>query len=86
MTKVFKYEVPIVGDGRVKLPIGAQILSAKIINRKLTFWARVDPQMESEERTFPVFGTGYAISSELKLKFIETVFVDNLVFHVFERV
>lgn len=72
------YSYPIPGDGIVKLPAGAQVLSAGFGGTNpdvLRIWALVNPEEGCRvERRFAVVGTGQQVPKWLPLKFINTAF------------
>ena len=93
MKTIWKYPLPISGQVTVKMPKGAEVLSAKSQHgRDVTLWALVDDSAEEEMRLFVIVGTGHPIlpveGDYRKLKFLATVIVEDgtFVFHVFELV
>ncbi|MEE8299474.1 MAG: hypothetical protein V3R67_08870 [Thermodesulfobacteriota bacterium] len=83
MKRIYKYKLGIEG-GKPGIPRFAQILKADFQGHDLMIWAVVDPEdIDTYEREFAVYGTGHDME-ERPRKFISTVFIDNLVFHVFE--
>ena len=51
---------------------------------RLCYVARVDPTVEQVPRRFPIYGTGHEISArDVNLPLVGTVFMGDLVFHVF---
>lgn len=87
--KIFKYNLQTTDINLLRIPIGAQILSVKCQNNNIRLWALVDPEAQSEERMFEIFGTGNDVpcGMEIERKFIDTVLTwnDSLVWHIFER-
>lgn len=91
--KVYKY--PLAWDDRQKisLPRGAQVLRIDVqagIYRTgehptLFLWALVNPDAETEQRTFRIAGTGHSIRDS-RIEYIDTILLESgaLVFHVFE--
>jgi hypothetical protein len=87
MITVFKYEIPPY-NAAIKLPVGAEILSVAFQRDVFSMWAKVDTEVETEERNFEAFGTGHEMPYNMGLDyaFVGTAHMDNgLVFHAFER-
>ena len=78
---IFKYELDPTGDW-IAIQEGAEILSVGVQNSNIMMWALVDPERPMIQRKFNVYGTGHKI--HYPGKFIGTVFMDNLVFHVYD--
>jgi hypothetical protein len=72
---------------QIELPKGAQVLS--VINQEnvITVYASVETENEMESVEFRIFGTGWDVGGEDLdlLKFVGTVQVDWLVWHVFYK-
>ncbi len=85
MRKIFKYPLEISDKQEVILPKGAEILHANVQNESLFIWALIDPGAETIEeiRDIFIYGTGHPVSPIAK-RYISTVFMGSLVFHVFE--
>lgn len=68
------------------MPKGAKVLRAEFKNRVLTIWAIVDTDAQEERRYFAIFGTGHDMGKykQEMLLYISTVFINELVLHVFE--
>jgi hypothetical protein len=81
-TVIYKYQVG--PNGATEMPRGAKILSTGFQQRNLFVWALVDPEAEHVVRLLHVEPTGGAPPSSTAI-FIGTVFLDWLVFHVFDR-
>lgn len=87
MITVYKYVLE-VGNGELRLPVGAEILSVAFQGDDLCLWAKVNDKCGEEAREFDVFGTGWNIPEHIgtEREFIGTAHTDGgLVFHVFER-
>lgn len=89
MKTIWKYFLEIVDMPNLNMPQGAEVVSVQpqAISDDATgiaLWAIVDPEAKTEERRFRIFGTGHPIPSEFRGKFIGTVQLGQLVFHVFE--
>lgn len=86
MKTIYKY--PIALDGKVEMPIGAVVLTAREQDDNICIWAQVDTlQAAVETRTFQVFGTGNEIPTDHVMCYFGTVMFQGgaLVFHVFEK-
>ena len=87
MKVIYKYEIN-PNKEIVDLPVGAKVLVANSQDSGLFLWAEVDVEINDpilEERCFRVFPTGEAFDNE-KLVFLNTIFVNGFVFHVYEEV
>jgi hypothetical protein len=84
MRQVWKFDVD-ENESPVHMPECAQILSAGFQGDTLVVWALVDIESRLTPRKICVRGTGHNIRAE-NLFFIQTVFKDSLVFHVFENI
>jgi hypothetical protein len=75
MRTVWKFPVELEPRSVIKMPAGAEILSAQFQRGKLTVWALVDPEAEETPRSFSVVGTGQPELGEITepLRFIATV-------------
>jgi len=83
---IYKYELGIGDIQKISMPKDATILSAGTQNGKVFIWAGVNPYEETEERVFMIVGTGNGSYSTNVVKFIETVFAGQYVWHIFEVV
>ena len=97
MQTIYKYTLKATEQQLVTMPAGAAILSAHEQRGEICLWALVNPDLAAdEERDIEVLGTGhelpkfdigdFAKGRSVQRKFINTVFIGSLVFHVFERV
>lgn len=86
MKTIWKYELPAEAVSTVDLPEGGKVLSAGNQGDSIMVWALVDPSRPALPRRFRVFGTGRSATASEGLRFIGTVFMGALVFHVFEEV
>lgn len=80
-TTVYKYQLS--QDCTIGLPDRAEILSAHSVDGEVFIWVRLNPALLPVPRRFMFFGTGHAIP-DIALRFIGTVLMHALVFHVFE--
>jgi len=88
--RIYKYSVPFTQaqrGGEVSLPEGAEILSAGFQGTDLVLWAKVFPALPMVPRVFAVMATGEDLPDNTKSwRFIQTVFLDWTVWHVFQVV
>lgn len=84
MKRIFKYEFGL-SDNEIKMPLAAQILKADKQNNNFYIWALVDDTFAHEYKKFKVIGTGHVIEEDLdNLKYINTIFDNQFVWHLFE--
>lgn len=71
---------------RVKMPVGAQVLTVQMQGDMPCLWAEVDDTAPKEMRHFVVFGTGWNLPREMGYSdvYIGTVQDASLVWHVYE--
>lgn len=77
---VYKYNI----SGEVtKLPRGAKVLKVGYQGQDLCLWAEVDTKVDiMEQRLFKILPTG--VEADLtRYTFIDTVFIDWMVFHIY---
>ena len=86
MKTVFKYELPMGDEVRVKMPAFARVLSVGVQYEHLFVWALVDKDVPELHKTFRIAGTGHPIEDVDKWNFIGTVQMASgqLIFHIFE--
>lgn len=87
MKKIYKYPIKVVDIQTVKLPKGAIILTTQLQEEKPYIWAYVDPnEIEAEDVTLRVYGTGQEIDDSLDLTYIGTIqeFEGRFERHVFK--
>ena len=53
---------------------------------ELFIWVLVDTNEDTEMRYFQIYGTGHTINSVEKHLYIDTIFQDIFVWHLFERI
>jgi len=83
MITIYKYPIEVVDYQNVEMPIGAEILSAQAQKDILCLWAKVNQGVEGKSlRRFRIYGTGHEV--QVDGKFIDTVQMGPLVWHVFE--
>lgn len=92
MKRIYRYHLGIDDRPDARLPIGARVLSVAAAraegSRYLELWALVDPDADSEDRYFRIFGTGHPVDEDFLGRFIGTVSMAGgaLIWHVFEDV
>jgi len=86
---IFKYVLH-PDETEIRVPIGAEVLSAGTQGEEILVWVKINKDAydlnELESRNFVVFGTGHPIPHGVSYKFVSTVFMEWMVFHVFEIV
>lgn len=87
MKKIYKYPLTLTDTQFVELPLGAEILTAQMQDNQLCLWAMVNTLSEAvkKNRRIEIIGTGNPVPTG-NLKYISTVQIGGLVFHVFENV
>ena len=89
MATIYKYPVPVYDYVRVRMPVGARILTVQVQNGTPCIWALVnaDPFALSEDRVFRLFGTGHNVPDGDALTYVGTYQMNSgaLVFHLFEE-
>ena len=92
MKTIHKYQVPIEGEFKLRLPKEAVILSFQCQNGVPYVWAMVETAHINEDREFRLYGTGHPIANIPKdagLHYIGTIQQNQtpaLVWHLFEEV
>ena len=66
-------------------PTDAKILKVGVQDTQVTIWAELEIGAEYVVRNFQLFGTGWEIDDTPRT-YIETVFVDGFVWHVYENI
>lgn len=82
METIWKFKAPIDDTIRIKMPVGAVVLSVQAQNGEPCIWAIVNPAVDVEFRTFHWRGTGHPLGEVGR--FVGTVQFPGLVFHLFE--
>ena len=92
MKTIYKYEVPLDGMFKLRLPKEAIILSFQRQNGMPVIWAMVENSHNTEDRQFRLYGTGHPIETipkDVNLHYIGTTQQSQmppLVWHLFEEV
>lgn len=86
MITIHKYPLILMADQLIQLPDGAVIRKVGLQRDVLTLWAEVNSDNKvTTTRNIMVFGTGHEIYAKgKKLQYLDTVFVGEFVWHVFE--
>ena len=86
MKAIYKYEI--LTGGKLLLPNGAIVRKVAAQGNSIYLWAEVYPDRSQLERHFEVFGTGGEITECMGIDrvYLDTVFMGELVFHVYERI
>lgn len=82
MRKIYKYVLTITDEQTLRLPQGANFLTAQMQREQLCIWVEVDTDRPLEPCTFLIHGTGNPIGAERK-RYIATVQDGPMVWHVF---
>lgn len=86
MKAIWKFPVPTTDEGSVlEMPRGAEILTVQTQGDSVQLWALVDPDAQTELRTFKTYGTGQSLD-HCPGVYVSTYQIRGgaLVFHVFE--
>jgi hypothetical protein len=81
--EIWKFPLALTTRQLVRMPIGAQILSAQAQHGALTMWALVSAEAEHETRAFVIHGTGFPANFDGQ-RFVATVLLGPGVWHIFE--
>jgi hypothetical protein len=95
MRTIYKYKIEAPREIKA-LPAGAIIRKVGVQDQLICVWAEVDTEEKArEDFYFEVHGTGHRFdevghgdlkkATEVKREFLETVFLGELVFHVYRR-
>jgi hypothetical protein len=89
---IYRFELRIVDEQQIRMPTGAQVLSADINpgDSGISVWALCNPEAANELRQFRVVGTGNHITASLSgYDFLSTVIhrigSNVLCWHVFTK-
>lgn len=69
---------------QLEVPSGAQILTANFQDDNLCIWALVNDEAPREPRYIRLIGTGQVVDMFETKIYINTVFKNGFVFHIFE--
>lgn len=88
--RIYKYELKMTGLNKIKMPVGANVLSVGLDPAdKLCIWALVNSEETKEDvRKFMVAGTGWDLQDEfskyLPANFLGTVRQQPYMLHIWE--
>lgn len=82
MIKVI-YKYPIYATGTCYLPKDAEVLKIGVQNDEVHLWALVNPEDIDITAQYHIIGTGQEV--EKGLRYLDTVFVDEYVWHIFKE-
>lgn len=86
---IFKYQMPVLEQFTMDLPLGAEIIRLEDQGGMFWMWAVVDTDAPTEKRFFRAFKTGAKIPDDIELKYVGfcAVFVQmELGLYIFEEV
>ena len=87
MKTIWKYQLDMAHKTTMNMPQDATILQFQNQGNRMTFWAIVDTEAETEERVFHVVGTGGPFPYVTgRLVYCGTVQARSYVWHIFEEV
>jgi len=83
---IWKFELETTDKQRIKIPLGAEILTIQTQDGVPCIWALVNPDNTNEDIFIEIFGTGHEINYGMGAdrKYLGTYQLGSLVFHVFE--
>ena len=81
---IWKYPLQITDRQFVMLPEGARILTVQMQGKQLCLWAMMNPDALPKRREIQIIGTGHDVS-DADGRYIATVQMQALVWHIFER-
>lgn len=84
-TAVWKYELKIVSEQKIEMPVMAKLLCVQVQNGAPQLWALVNPNAPMERRRILTLGTGHPADGKPG-EYVGTYQVEDgsLVFHVFD--
>lgn len=85
MKTIYKYKLEVTDEQKVIMPEGSKILSVGNQGSNICIWAVIDTTMANVNRLIRMHGTGHPLDMLVERgKFIGTVVIDVLVWHVFD--
>jgi hypothetical protein len=88
MDRIYKYDINIVSEQILELPVEAMILTVTMQRGLVVLYALIDDsESEKERRVIEIVGTGHPMVDDVPRNYLGTVSRGNryLVWHVFER-
>jgi hypothetical protein len=89
MKTIYKYTLDKDHNTILTMPKGAVVLTVDIQNEEICIWAKVDTNVETEERHFKMYGTGHEVlDNDTDLSYVGTVQLmsGQLIFHIYEYI
>jgi hypothetical protein len=87
--KILKYQIPekffINEPFQIIMPADSVVLSFQVQENNPFIWALVDEGLLPQRRNFYLFGTGHEIKNHEIKKYIGTIQIERLVWHLFEE-
>lgn len=83
MKTILKYEIKVVGEQEIKLPLGWEFLCLQLQNRTIQLCALVETSQPDTELSIKIVGTGHAFKDAADWLYLGTVQIDDFVLHVF---
>lgn len=86
MKRIYKYELIIADEQKIKIPQSAHILDVQNQKEKVYIWCLVNIENELVDYTFRIIGTGNPIEDDFSGKYIGTfqLFDGDIIFHLFQ--
>ena len=82
--RIFKYVLELEPEQTVDMHnINDGILSIQVQDDKVVMWASVDPTSETAPQKFIMVGTGHEIPVYNLMRYVDTVQLNGLVWHIF---
>ena len=88
MKRIFKYQLPILEEVELELPIGAEVIRIDDLGGIIWLWAIIDDESKTEIRKFYLYKTGGSMA-DLPMKYLGcgAVYIQmELMLYVFEEV
>jgi len=83
METIWKFKLTLCDEQSLSAPKGAEFLSVNVQHDRIAVWAKNKTSEGLEKREFRIFGTGHRIPSDYSGRFLGTVLIKTLVFHVY---
>ena len=83
--QIWRFPLELTDSQNVLMPSDSKILSVKEQHGQLFLWAMVDGTGRPIRRRITIVGTGTPLPGSDMGKFIDSVVMDNFVWHVFAR-
>ena len=82
---IWKYQLKMVDDQKIEMPLGSQILSVQVQHGEPCMWVAVRPDQPTVSRSIRIAGTGHHLPGWSANNFVGTFQLagGQLVFHVF---